>query len=148
MKILEIQGESYQNRFDNLRDKIYEKVDVTPQETILLTDFIQTQGIDEEVALSNITQRYVPIILLKLWKIDALQDVGLSIYDDVKVVTKVLAHPRLNTTNLQEIVDRANDDECDLHTACKHIEEELIDNLKTHLSYEPVYNMVDVEGVI
>ena len=148
-KILEIQGESYQNHFDNLRDKIYEKVDVTPQETILLADFIQTHNLDESVALNNITPRYAKLLTLKLWKLDALEDIGISIYSDLTVTNKIIKHDRLNGTNLKELVQRAVNEDIRLSTACKRMAEELEENIILHLTYEAeVYNMVDVEGVI
>ena len=77
-KIVRIQGESYQARFDELRNKISKKVDIAFQDNILLADFIQNNNIDVDIALSNITQETLGVIIHHLWIIDALQDVYCS----------------------------------------------------------------------
>lgn len=149
-KILEIQGESYQNHFDNLRDKICEKVDIDFQDNILLSDFIQQNNLDEDIAISNITQEKLGVLMHHLWVIDALCDVGLSIYDDLTVMDKIIKHNRLNDTHLKELVSLAVYEDCSLSSACKRMGQHLAENVENFLTFEPeVWNWTDdVEGVI
>ena len=68
-------GGSYQTSFDELRNKIQEKLNVEFQSAIALSDFIHL-NLDSDVVLSNITQENIGGIIETIFSEENLTEIG------------------------------------------------------------------------
>lgn len=133
-------GEAYQTSFDNLRDEISNKVELSDLDTILLADFIQFNNLNKGVALANLKKDNAKPLVNCLKKAESLRTVCLW-REDITILDKIRRDDHFSTHDLEEIIEYASGSGSigrgimSVRSACAHFEEELTDAVRDCLTF-------------